>query len=611
MSTPTRRIFNQLIQLSAVCCLLLGTLSASAQVKTFYSKNIGNPVSGSAHYLCSVDEFNISADRAKISGSFDSFQFVHIPATGDIEVVARIEESSSSLSGLMIRSNDAANSSFAMVAVNGKTSLTRYRNGPSAFAFNGMGYRAGDWLRIRREGNLITSFVSHNGTDWIHLESRSLELGLDVLVGLAGVEGSVSFRDFEVIETIKEISILFPDADDPLIVAPSSSTEPDGGDSVPVENEEVVFNVSRVGSSDGVSGDVYYDEELDVFELTAIGGKTWGTEDDFEFVYREITGDVEVTVKVSGIDSANPLAKGGIMFRQTVDGDSMHSFLSVSSGKGVALERRVEIAGGTVRSAKGNVQAPVWLRLIKEGTYIHAYYSVDGDKWDFLSEDIIDLDDPILVGLAVAAEGEGEFVSGVFEYLDIVSLDVADGSETFVSADIGRVGVNGFSAYDAETDSFLVEAAGGDIGAHCDAFHYVYQEVTGDFTMVAYLEDLTAAEDFAKAGLMAREDYRPDSPYFGAFMVNNVGLAAQYRSSFGASTQSETEEGIETPVWLRILRRGSTFKAYYSTNGYSWTLIRSQTLNLPDTLLLGMALTSHEEGSLAFGEFGNISITLD
>lgn len=622
MSNSTCNFFQKLTRLSAVCGLLFSTFSASAQVETFYSKNIGNPVSGSATYLCDVEEFTLSAAEAGISGNTDSFQFVYQNQSGDLDVVARIQSNDATFTGLMIRSSDEANSAFAMVALEGNVSTSSFRLNQSESAGSGLIYDSGNWLRIRREGQLISCLVSSDGNEWLLLASRSVNLGNNVLVGLATESGEVSYRDFSISSTIETIAIVVPEDPDPIDpvdpidpidpVDPVDPVDPiDPVDSGPIVNDGETFNVDRIGQGTEADGTASYDAQSEVFTLTATGGKTWGKADDFEYVYREITGDVEVTVNVSDLLCSNPYAKGGIMFRQTTATDSLHAFLSVSCEKGVALERRRQIAGGTQRSAKGNVQAPVWLRLIKEGTYLHAYYSLDGDNWNFLSEDIIEFGDPILVGLAVAAQGEGETVSADFENLSIVSLDADSGSETLISADIGRVGVNGDAAYDPTTDSFIVEASGGDIGATADAFHYVYREVTGDFIMEAYLDNLIAASDWAKAGLMARQDYRPDSPYFAAFMANNIGILYQSRAVQNDHTDWSRVDGISTPVWLRISRIGNEFTAEFSFNGTDWSTLGQKILNFSDTLLLGMALTSHEEGALAYGEFSNVTITQD
>ena len=154
---------------------------------------------------------------------------------------------------------------------------------------------------------------------------------------------------------------------------------------------------------------------------------------------------------------------------------------------------------------------------------------------------------------------------------------------------------------------FVVEASGGDIGHTQDAFHYVYREITGDFEGVVKLDSLVAEEDWAKAGLMIRGDVQPDAQYIAMMAAKNVGVVYQSRSVAGGQSAWSMKEGIVDPVWMKLNRAGNQFRAFYSSNGTDWTLQDEVSMDLPDTALFGMAVTSHQEGSLAFAEFTNLA----
>ena len=247
--------------------------------------------------------------------------------------------------------------------------------------------------------------------------------------------------------------------------------------------------------------------------------------------------------------------------------------------------------------------------MIKEGNYISAYYSEDGDNWSFLSEDIINFPDTISIGLAVAAHGENDSVTADFGDLQILELQSESATETFISADIGKVGVNGNAAYDSGANSFIIEASGGDIGHHQDAFHYVFREVSGDFVTVSKVDSLVAEEDLAKAGLMVRESFRPDSQYFATLMARNVGILHQHRATIGGDSVWSSVDGVETPFWLKISRSGNLFRASYSLDGAQWNFLGEATISLSETILIGMAVTSHKEGSLAYAEFSDLLVS--
>ena len=53
-------------------------------------------------------------------------------------------------------------------------------------------------------------------------------------------------------------------------------------------------------------------------------------------------------------------------------------------------------------------------------------------------------------------------------------------------------------------------------------------------------------------------------------------------------------------MYLKVTRSGNTFTAYTSPDGVNWTLIpgSSATVSLGSALLAGLAVTSHNNGTL-------------
>jgi len=558
---------------------------AQSGPEVFYSETIGESASGTASFKCESNEFSLSVVSANVSGEKDSFQYIYKLLENDVDIKARISNNSAALTGLMIRSTSSSNASFAVVGLSEGKTITRYRAIPDEVAYDGNSANGASWLRISRTGNSISSYSSTNGSTWSLLETTSLALGESVLVGIIEINGSSTFNDL-IVEGVP--------------IDPNPSV-------LPSNFADGSFNAKEIGTED-LHSSASYDKENDIFRMSAIGGVTWGQKDDLYFVSREVAGDVEVTVKVDALNTGDDFGKAGIMFRESASNDSMHAFLTVSGGKGVAFSRRHSEGGGTTRSGKGGIVAPVWLRLVKEGTYISAYYSDDGENWSFFSEDTVDFSGTIFIGLAVVAHGENDTVTADFTQLDIRKLEPQSAAETWISTDIGKVGVNGAAAYDSFAESFIIGAAGGDIGRTQDAFHYVFREASGDFEAITRIDSLLAEQSLAKAGLMVRDGLRPDAPYFGVFMANNLGVAYQSRSSFSGNSIASGIGNIGTPFWVKITRVGNLFQAYFSMDGANWTFLNEATMSLSETLLVGMAVTSHEEGALAFAEFSNLSV---
>jgi hypothetical protein len=153
-----------------------------------------------------------------------------------------------------------------------------------------------------------------------------------------------------------------------------------------------------------------------------------------------------------------------------------------------------------------------------------------------------------------------------------------------------------------------VRGAGADIWGTSDGFHFAYQTLTGDGEIVARVESLGATNAWAKAGVMMREALTGSSVHAFALQSATQGVAFQRRLTPGGSSSHTPGSTASAPRWVRLVRQGSTFTASESSTGTSWTVIGSQTINMPQTLYVGLAVTSHSPGVLTTAVFSNVTI---
>jgi PKD repeat protein len=195
------------------------------------------------------------------------------------------------------------------------------------------------------------------------------------------------------------------------------------------------------------------------------------------------------------------------------------------------------------------------------------------------------------------------FILGVFL---LVTLRV--GAQTaWDSRDIGVVGAVGSSSDSG--GSVSVRGSGADIWDRADAFHFRYRAWTGDGEFVARLTSLSNTNAWAKAGLMFRETLAADSRH--ALMCGTAanGTILQYRTATGGECALTGITWASTfPVWLKIVRSGDTFAGFTSVDGTSWTPAGSVTLaGAPASMYVGLAITSHNDGSIATAFFDNVT----
>ena len=179
----------------------------------------------------------------------------------------------------------------------------------------------------------------------------------------------------------------------------------------------------------------------------------------------------------------------------------------------------------------------------------------------------------------------------------------------WATTDIGTTGAVG-SASGTE-DSFSVTGAGADIWGTADAFRYVYMTLTGDGSIVARVTGVQFAHEWTKAAVMMRSTLSPGSPHAMMVVSANKGLAFQRRvAASGLSTHTYGGAG-QAPQFVRLVRTGNLFTASRSADGVAWTVVGSDTIAMPSTIYVGLAVTSHVSGVTATATFTSTRVTGD
>ena len=136
-----------------------------------------------------------------------------------------------------------------------------------------------------------------------------------------------------------------------------------------------------------------------------------------------------------------------------------------------------------------------------------------------------------------------------------------------------------------------------DIYGAADDFHYVYQSWSGDGEIIALVANLVdtqnPADSWAKSGVMFRQSLAPGAPNAFTLLTVQHGAAFQSRVSPGADTTYLT--GPAGQNWLRLVRSNDVFTSYVSTDRKNWLQLGSQTIAMTDPILVGLAVTPHNE----------------
>ena len=83
--------------------------------------------------------------------------------------------------------------------------------------------------------------------------------------------------------------------------------------------------------------------------------------------------------------------------------------------------------------------------------------------------------------------------------------------------------------------------------------------------------------------------------------------AFQSRLETGGTTYNQSGPTGAVPGWVRLVREGNLFSAYRSTNGTSWSLLGTDTINMSSTVYVGLAVTSKNNSSTSTATFTNVT----
>ena len=176
---------------------------------------------------------------------------------------------------------------------------------------------------------------------------------------------------------------------------------------------------------------------------------------------------------------------------------------------------------------------------------------------------------------------------------------------TWLDSDVGAVGSIGSATYSSGT--FTVKGAGSQISSTVDSFHFAYQVLSGDGSIIARVASASSVQD---AGVMIRETLNSNSKNVFVGYQNTPRMIFQYRASTGGTTSLSASGSVTLPYWVKLVRSGSTFTGYISSNGTSWTQLgTSQTISMAQNVCVGLAVESGNTSTLGTATFDNVTTT--
>ena len=177
------------------------------------------------------------------------------------------------------------------------------------------------------------------------------------------------------------------------------------------------------------------------------------------------------------------------------------------------------------------------------------------------------------------------------------------------SGDVGGPAIKGAAEWDAAGGQYRVTGSGANIWGKQDQFHYVWREMTGNFTVVATLRFLGKGADHRKAGIMVRQSPDSDATYADVVIHGNGMPALQWRSRKGEDTNA-FDLPFDGPgtFQVKLVRNGVRIYMYLAKEGASLKEIAHTEVSFRDPVLVGLAVCSHQADASDTVLFSGVSV---
>ncbi|MBV9173686.1 MAG: PQQ-binding-like beta-propeller repeat protein, partial [Chloroflexi bacterium] len=563
--------------------------------------DIGSPAPAGSETVAS-GTWNVTVGGSGIGGSSDQFRFVRQSVNGDSQISTRLVSQqgtpATGQAGVMVRQSDDPGAPYYAALLTPQHQLSvQYRSqfgGPTTVVAQVTASAPPLYVEIQRRGDQFQAATSSDGTNYTLVPGTTVTLLVpaSVTAGVAvssAASGTATAASFSNIVTGQPGTTPQP----PATACPTGWSCADIG------------NPALTGGQSLSSG---------TWNVQGAGADIGGYTDQFHFVWQSLPADGTFSARVATQTNTNPAAKAGVMLRQSTDPGSQFYAVLVTPSDGITIEYRANegIRSTTITSIAG--AAPAYVEVARSGNTYSAYTSSDGSTWTFVTGTSVSLNTggSVLAGMADSSHATSALSTATFDTVVLSTTappPPGNCPQAWSCADIGNPTPAGTQSLNGNT--FTLQGGGDDIWSTADQFHFVWQSLAADGSVSARVASQSNTDVWAKAGVMLRQTSDSGSPYYAVYVTPSNGINVQYRASAGGTAASAGSAVAGTaPAYLQVARSGSTFTAYTSSDGATWTPIAgsSVSISMSGAVLAGLAVTSHNPVDLSTVTFDTVAI---
>ena len=355
------------------------------------NQDTGTPsIAGSSAYSNGV--YTIKGAGADVWGSNDQSQIAYKTLTGDGQIIARVTSQTNTnawaKAGIVIKNSTTAGSNYVSIMTtpgNGVQMDYNYSNDIAGGSYT----FPNAWLKLVRSGGTYTGYQSADGVTWTRVGTANITISSTALIG--------------VFVTSHNTSTLGTATFDNVSVTSSGTTIPSGWANQDIGSPAVT------GSSSYSSG---------IYTVNGAGADVWGSNDQFQYTYKSLTGDGQIIARVTSQTNTNAWAKAGIEIKTSTVAGSNYVNVMTTPSNGVQMDYNYnsDIAGGSYTFPNA------WLKLVRSGSTITTYQSADGSNWTQVgSTSSVLLPTTALIGVFVSSHNTTTLGTATFDNVSVTS----------------------------------------------------------------------------------------------------------------------------------------------------------------------------------------------
>jgi len=171
------------------------------------------------------------------------------------------------------------------------------------------------------------------------------------------------------------------------------------------------------------AGSAVFDATKNTYTLTGSGENMWLTADGFQFAWKKVSGDVDLTADVSfATTTGNEHKKAVLMLRQSLDADSVYADVALHASGLTALQYR-DTKGAITQEVQSNLSAPARVRITRRGNYVYMSLARADEQPQYSGASIrIPLSGEFYVGIGVCAHDKDVVEKATFSNVNLRAL---------------------------------------------------------------------------------------------------------------------------------------------------------------------------------------------